>query len=272
MIKNKLYEGLYMSYPLQTAYKYLCDLDFIKYVKIRTNAHHNKIIMIQFYNKNLNNVYTALNLLGYYISNYNKQELNSFSSTKLLSVYIEPKYDYEFIPDDSEYNFYHISLSKYDNKILKNGLQPTSKNNIHKYPDRLYVFKYDRNPYNDNFKSIVKKIIKQLYNVSNFNGNINYSVWKINKNVNNKFYSDIHLEQGVGYYTLNPISIKYLDKIYNIIFDGFSFKINELNEMYNNDIWDDEESHVFYTNDENILSENYIKNINYIETKYRRNL
>lgn len=39
---------------------------------------------------------------------------------------------------------YHVVPNRYMKKIVKNGLVPCSKSNAFKYPDRVYLFNFDK--------------------------------------------------------------------------------------------------------------------------------
>ena len=84
---------------------------------------------------NVTNVHGLKNYLKYDINNL---YLNHIQYTKVELIY-ESKFD--DLIDDIPNNLYHLSISEYEHKIIKNGLSPKSKDKLTSHLDRVYLCK-----------------------------------------------------------------------------------------------------------------------------------
>lgn len=106
----------------------------------------------------------------------------------------------DFINDKKDVKFlYHISLSIYEEKILKQGLVPKSKNDRFNYPDRIYLLK-------DNNEENIKSLILLLNEAKIEEKHYNYNVYKIDlsKLTNTNFSID---------YNYYPLAVFTADNI-----------------------------------------------------------
>lgn len=63
-------------------------------------------------------------------------------SIKIVFMQFEAKYsDFPFKMADV---LYHVVPNRYIKKIIERGLVPCSKSNVFKYPDRIYLFNFDK--------------------------------------------------------------------------------------------------------------------------------
>ena len=150
--------------------------------------------------------YTLINLSGNKNTlQYDEDYLiNNKKQLKTIKISYEPKYDMETnIPE----KLYHLSIQHYNEKIIKNGLIPKSKNKISKHLDRIYVCKYSDDCY---------KLIPRM-KINYINSKIPNTKWIIfeidTQNLNIKLYNDPNYNN--GYYVIDNISpdkIKIFDK------------------------------------------------------------
>jgi hypothetical protein len=150
--------------------------------------------------------YTLINISGNKnILQYDEDYLkNNNKFIKSVTITYEPKYDIEVnIPD----KLYHLSIQQYNDKIIKKGVIPKSKNKLTKHLDRIYLCSKPEYCY---------KLIPRM-RINYINSKIPNTKWIIyeidSSNLNIKLYKDPNYIN--GYYTIDNISpsyIKMLDK------------------------------------------------------------
>jgi len=123
---------------------------------------------------------------------------------KTVIITYEPKYDVEInVPD----KLYHLTIQQYENKILKNGLIPKTKNKLSKHLDRIYVCGSPNGCYN----------LIQMMKISYINSktpNTKWVIFEINlTDLDIKLYKDPNYNN--GYYitdNIHPDRISIFDK------------------------------------------------------------
>ena len=106
----------------------------------------------------------------------------------MIAFYLEAKYDLKVdVPDI----LYHVSPSRFKDKISKIGFIPKTGNKISKHPERIYL--------TDDLKTAISfgENIK-------LETNSGYCIYKIDGNCIEDLYSDINLRSN-GFYTLQNI-------------------------------------------------------------------
>lgn len=234
-VENKLNEGLILTHDIYESKdiieRHVSKLRFwydskIDGTKIILNLTEGK-----FTDKTYIEFCILLSNLGYYISiikvtnKHNKTKTikpNDFKEYYLTNNYltniieynfiIEPKYD---IKHKLKTNIlYHVTESKYVDKILKNGLMSKSKNTKTFHPERLYLV------YNlEDAEQYIKS--KNMYYLTNLNKTkqhnkskfkeIEFVILKIELPENNDmiFFDDPNFKSK-GIYTYENISPKYI--------------------------------------------------------------
>jgi hypothetical protein len=192
---HKIVEGLIYTYPQQNSINIINK----KYKELNCNIEPDGEIYIEGYFKELKNYLPIFNNLGYYISKLTsdgeKWEQEYTNDSKPIALFLEPKYDIKIINIPNI--LYHATHNIYDKRIEKIGLIPKSKNKVSNHPDRIYL--------TDNLQ-IAITFGKLQYGQD-------YSIYKIDTNgLNINLYEDINLKNN-GFYTLNNISSKYIEKI-----------------------------------------------------------
>ncbi len=172
---------------------------------------------------NLQLIEKTMNAFGYFKSDIIKEEV--INDIKWVAIQFEPKFQ-DVITYEIKHNhkyLYHISPTKYEHKILKNGLIPKSKNDKFNYPYRVYLLMDKDNSFNLNktyLISIAKMLLGSKLNLVN-NQYVNdneYTIYqidisKLNNNIN--FYYDTNLYP-LSIFTvdnINPNAIKIIDRI-----------------------------------------------------------
>lgn len=204
--------------PLQTI------LSFTRMVKIRNvrcviNFDASGRLFIDCENIGIEDIKFILSLIGnfgYFVSEYMVNnvdykfdekdfiEINFYNKSKIdIVLYIEAKYDISV--ENIQRFYYHATLVKYIDKILKYGLVPKSKNKLSSHPDRIFLSNNENNAIafvrfakagmSESPDMTILKIdtnnIKEQYE---YNGQ--KSVFKLYNDPNYK---------GKGFYTLNNI-------------------------------------------------------------------
>jgi len=164
-----------------------------------------------------------MNAFGYFKSDIIKEDI--INDIKWIAIQFEPKFqdviNYKIIHNHKY--LYHLSPTKYENKILKNGLIPKSKNDKFNYPYRVYLLMDKNETFNIN-KTYLISVAKMLLNsrtslITNQYINDNeYTIYqidisKLNKNIN--FYYDANLYP-LSIFTvdnINPNAIQIIDRI-----------------------------------------------------------
>ena len=149
--ESSLYEGLDITHPRGTAIHMIqtwCNC------KVFADSNTNKIIIyISYYTKKeYDNLLRLINNLGWFVSmysnnyiEYKKYNYNDviklIENKNVVSIILESKFDIQL--DDSKISaidkLYHISPSNREEKILKIGLSPKSKEKLVKHPERIYL-------------------------------------------------------------------------------------------------------------------------------------
>jgi hypothetical protein len=237
IIEKKFNEGLIMThdiYDSKDALTQELSKSFFNNIKIDKNKINidlqDGLFTVNGYMKFL----ILINNLGYYICKmcvYNSLgskniKPETFKKTFLNDVYLknitrydftlEPKFD---ITHKLKMNvLYHVTESKYIDKILKNGLIAKTKNTLSDYPERIY-FVYNLNDANQYIK------VKNAYYLRVINStkpenrhkfpSIEYKILEITLPDNNDliFYNDPNFtDKGIYTYdNINPKFIKILE-------------------------------------------------------------
>lgn len=127
---------------------------------------------------------------------------------KGLYLQFEPKFDIFFKNDElpfereGDITFYHIAPSYLKEKIMTNGLEPRSKNNFLKYPDRMYLF--PKNVNRDEISSLAEMLYAQDTNPTK-DGKYSLFGVKIRDLNDIKIYPDRNMFDIVGYFTYDNI-------------------------------------------------------------------
>jgi hypothetical protein len=145
-----LYEGLEVTHELIYSIDYLnrwWNLDG----KI-SFEERNKFIRMVVHDpidkKTFDNILKWINNLGYFPSHISKSKYSlkydydnaiHFIEKGNVAIYFDAKYDVEINENKLPKYAYHISPFKNENKILKIGLVPKSKEKISKHPERIYL-------------------------------------------------------------------------------------------------------------------------------------
>ena len=143
--KVNLNEGLYKTYPPNTALRYIKDLFSLNDEQIRINSKNGKTpeekrIQVKYYDvyNNREKMAKAMLLCGYTLSKYQKEgddiveEIYTPINLPNLNDIVRK---YSFIT--------HITPSYNKDKILSKGFVPKSKNEMFSYTDRVFFFKGD---------------------------------------------------------------------------------------------------------------------------------
>lgn len=163
---NKLYEGLITSYT-QDSVKSFLDKKFkndIYLQKVSASHFLIKVFLENFDSDKYRNFKTSLikvdSTYGWIVSNCTlvindkvienknieklekdllKNNLNVIDG-KFLILQMEIKHSVELSDNELPKVLFHLSPTKYKDKILKRGIIPKSSNNKFDYPDRIYFF------------------------------------------------------------------------------------------------------------------------------------
>lgn len=157
-LENKLNEGLIMTHDIHDAKNIIEDV-ISKWFWFKININNNKIFLNindgKFTEKTYIEFLILLNNLGYYISNIkitnkynriNKVTPNDFKNSYLNDDILVNIIEYDFIIEakfDISHKLktnilYHVTETRYLDKIIKNGLVAKSKNTLSDYPERIY--------------------------------------------------------------------------------------------------------------------------------------
>jgi hypothetical protein len=154
---------------------------------------------------------SLLNVSGYYVSSYKKDDENvkhenvniiDYMNSFEISYIFNKRFDFE--ETGIKTNLYHLTDKKHVKKILKNGLAPKSKKIIDNHPERIYLFD-DSDDLEDFYENILGFID-------------NYKKVKLKINVKSlpklKLYKDVKFPGYDAYYTYDnipPYSIELID-------------------------------------------------------------
>ena len=187
--------------------------DVIKYNSVITNSCVKTDILLNKTRgvKLYHDIFSVMSVLGYYISYYQVDggdsivknlDIKTFTSiNNRLTIFFNKKFDFE---DNSiKPKLYHVTDSKYMNRIKKNGLVPRSGSTIDNYDDRLYLF--------DNKNTIVNFINEKMIYAPEFDA----VVLEINTRKLNKLrlHSDPKYKNKDAFYTYDIIPLSALKDI-----------------------------------------------------------
>jgi RNA:NAD 2'-phosphotransferase (TPT1/KptA family) len=140
----------------------------------------------------IKNISGASNLMKY-DQDYLIDKKNYFSD---VTIIYEPKYDIE---SEIPRYLYHLSIQEFNNKILKFGLVPKSKNKLSKHLDRIYVCK-DPN----DCKNLINRMIIHYVHKYEDKLNLKWIIYKIDTDgLNLKLFKDPNYND--GYYLVDNI-------------------------------------------------------------------
>jgi hypothetical protein len=130
--------------------------------------------------------------------------IKNYKSLTEISIIYESKFDKSsHIPN----KLYHISIQEYEDKILKYGLYPKSKNKMSIHDNRIYVYKSPQDCYD-----LIPNLKMWYYGKKKLN--TKWIIYEIDPNKIDKLYNDPNFINK-GYYTLNNIkseNISIFDK------------------------------------------------------------
>lgn len=147
MMHGKIDEGYYASYPIEKVKKYITNMFNLSEGQFIIHKNENDdtytcTILIYVDNtpisNKISNLDKAMSLCGYYREIVDDDALNG---KRVKMIQYEPRFQgsaNEFVKENKF--LYHITPSYYEDKILRNGFVPKSKNKIFNYPDRIYFF------------------------------------------------------------------------------------------------------------------------------------
>ena len=147
MMHGKIDEGYYASYPIEKVKKYITNMFNLSKGQFIIHKNENDdtytcTILIYVDNtpisNKISNLDKAMSLCGYYGGIVDDDALNG---KRVKVIQYEPRFQgsaNEFVKENKF--LYHITPSYYEDKILRNGFVPKSKNKIFNYPDRIYFF------------------------------------------------------------------------------------------------------------------------------------
>ena len=169
--------------------------------------------------EDLDNVLKWINNMRYFpsviILNNKFVKFNYDNVVKLLSypnnlirIDFEPKFDPELLESEIPDKAYHIAPTQNEDKILRIGLAPKSKEKISKHPDRVYL------------SSSIDSIIEILSHHPTFKKYDSSTIFEVNiKDLLKvrfiRWFSDPNFKEG-GFYTYENIPPKYLQVIKRI--------------------------------------------------------
>jgi len=219
----KLYEGLIHSVSIDTAIHHLkrWSTSNNKFTTKKTSLN---TIHLNFgkqpTEKEIDNLLKWVNNLGWFVADYIVNEIpptkkkfigandlkQSIKNNSLLNISLEAKYDLELSGHELD-DLYHISPTKYINKISKIGLVPRTLSKISYHPERIYL--------TNNIKDA--EALADIFTEDNIE---EFTIYKIDVNMllksNNgiRFFRDPNLRSGI--YTLSNIPPKFLKRIKQI--------------------------------------------------------
>lgn len=184
------------------------------------NEHDNvKYIMVRIpdINVNIQFIERAMSFFGYFCSHKELIPVK-YQTVDWLLLQFEPHYQEVITPQILEnYKYlFHVSPTKYEHKILKQGICPSSKNDSFDYPARVYMtLEYretEQGVLEKNTLENLRRICGMLYRAKVEKGSATksdtvYSIYKIDVS---KLREDINLSYDENFY---PLSIFTPDNI-----------------------------------------------------------
>ena len=144
MVSSKLNEGLIKSYPIDKVISYVkayFQLDDKQIKKLeRSNGVEEIIIYVPDIGDNIELIKKAMTLCGYHLGH----TISSKKSDKeLIRLQFEPSFQENYSEElrKEEKFLYHLTPSYNVRSIQKIGLTPKHKNELFKYPSRIYLLR-----------------------------------------------------------------------------------------------------------------------------------
>lgn len=200
--KHRLNEGLIRSYPIHVTVNYI--LKFMgslvyKIYPIQENPYQICVVINDKYKKVLQD---SMYHCGYHLDYEGNSFIDNDTKQRLTRFY----YVMKFIPNKYVNNLqymYHWTPLYLLDKIKKQGLKPTSKNNLYSYPARIYLLTSECT-YNDMYN-----LGQDLcYNNDNERNDGWYVLLRIQVNKINNPNFELHTDSNFpigGYYTYDNI-------------------------------------------------------------------
>lgn len=138
-----------------------------------------------------------INELDNILSSNDEEDLNYIG-------YFEPKYNEEILHNNLSNAIFHVTKSKYREKIQKIGLKPSAQKKISKHKPRIYFLNME----DDNLSPILKFADRLFYNSKE-----DIDIYRVDKEAfkNIKTYFDPIFSMGI--YVMNNVHPKYLELI-----------------------------------------------------------
>jgi len=154
---------------------------------------YGECIDVRFNNKDRvysDRIKSIIKISGWYPSKLNGAKFREDEEGVIGTVEFKPKFGFEIVNKIPK-KLYHVSPTKYDEKILRQGLKPMSGGKVDDYPDRIYV--------SDKI-SILEPLAKELGRHSN---DKEYTIWSIDTskiNTDFKLYVDSTVSYSHSFY------------------------------------------------------------------------
>jgi len=224
-------EGLIRSYPIKQAVSIL-ERTFFNDAYHMTFKEKDGRIMCSFHHTNpkVNKSLTSddfdyilknIDVLGYTPSYYmeknfmkgyhkfDKKTILDILNSELYVLVISPKFELPLNVNDIPDILYHITPSKFEESILKNGLIPKSKSNFENYKDRVY-FAIDL----DGIEMLIKNVKFKSKDITEYVlFKFDSKSFKEDTNNSNRFLYRDQSFKNKAIYTMDNISPKYLSVI-----------------------------------------------------------
>lgn len=205
--QNRITEGLIKTYPIGITKRYLQKLYGFDegQIEIYENNSIEKIrIIIPNKETFIDKIKSTLNLCGYFCS----KEGNYPYIDNWVYLNFEPKIQSNVNDYVRQMSYiYHVTPSKYINKIAKIGLKPNFKNNFFTYPDRVYFF------VNETIPNEIYQLKQQLKQNNEKYSLLIIDVSKMPEHIN--FFLDPNYDYGI--YTNDNIPPDCIIEIYDMI-------------------------------------------------------
>jgi len=166
--------------------------------------------------KDIKNLLMWINNLGWFVDSFLFVKINptweKFDEKNFVEKYsnntigifleLKAKYDKEHTHIEITNDFYHVTPTKHESKILKMGLVPKAKHKIGTHPDRIYLTK----------RIVDASALADIF--SNIDNENQYTIFKVDvtsakeRNENLKLFNDPDLSGGL--YTLSNIPPQFL--------------------------------------------------------------
>jgi hypothetical protein len=206
---NKLYEGLIISHDVEDAILFFNTW----YADKNVYAKKYKKTMLSIFVTNipkerLDDINKFANNYGYFPASYRAgnvyekyEESSVINKSGKIEILYEPKYNtkVDFIEKGID-KLYHITYTKYIDKIKRIGLIPKAFSKLSNHPDRIYF------SVNTNGADTIRTAFEQQLKKNNKVESLSLIVLDVNKlNRDAQFYYDPRFKE-YGVYTINNIS------------------------------------------------------------------